>query len=175
MANETLEVLKTRRSIRKYKSTQIPEELLDEILEAGTYAACGMGKQGSMMAVVQDPELVAKLSKMNAEIMGTDSNPFYGAPTVVVVFSDTKRPTHVEDGSLVMGNLLNAAHAVGIDSCWIHRAREVFETEEGKKLKKEWGIPEDYIGVGNCILGYRDCEYPEAAPRKVDYIIRAGR
>ena len=107
--------------------------------------------------------------------MGTDTDPFYGAPTVVVVFSDTKRPTHVEDGSLVMGNLLNAAHAVGIDSCWIHRAREVFETEEGKKMKKEWGIPDDYIGVGNCILGYRDCEYPEAAPRKEDYIIRVGR
>ncbi len=175
MTNETLENLKTRRSIRKYKNTQIPDDLLNAILEAGTYAACGMGKQASMMAVVQNPELVAKISKMNGEIMGTDTDPFYGAPTVIVVFSDTKCPTHVEDGSLVMGNLMNAAHAVGIDSCWIHRAKEVFETEEGKKLKKEWGIPEDYIGVGNCILGYRDCEYPKAAPRKEDYIVKIGK
>lgn len=123
-----------------------------------------------MMVVVRDKELISRISKLNAEIMGTDSDPFYGAPTVVIVFSDTKRPTHVEDGSLVMGNLMNAAHAVGIDSCWIHRAREVFETEEGWKMKEQWGVPADYIGVGNCILGYRDCEYPKAAPRKEDYI-----
>lgn len=168
--NDILNVLKTRRSIRKYKDSQVPEELLKEILEAGTYAASGMGQQASMMVVVQDKELISRISKMNAEIMGTDSDPFYGAPTVVIVFSDTKRPTHVEDGSLVMGNLMNAAHAVGIDSCWIHRAREVFETEEGKKLKEQWGVPKDYVGIGNCILGYRDCEYPAPAPRKKDYI-----
>lgn len=168
--NDILNVLRTRRSIRKYKDRQVPEELLKEILEAGTYAASGMGQQASMMVVVRDKELISRISKLNAEIMGTDSDPFYGAPTVVIVFSDTKRPTHVEDGSLVMGNLMNAAHAVGIDSCWIHRAREVFETEEGRKMKEQWGVPADYIGVGNCILGYRDCEYPKAAPRKEDYI-----
>lgn len=169
--NETLNTLKTRRSIRKYKDQQVPEDLLEKILEAGTYAPSGMGQQASKMVVVRDKGLVSKISKMNAKIMGTDSDPFYGAATVVIVFSDTKRSTHVEDGSLVMGNLMNAAHAVGIDSCWIHRAREVFETEEGKKLKEQWGVPKDYIGIGNCILGYRDCEYPEAAPRKEDYIL----
>lgn len=169
--NDTLNTLKTRRSIRKYKDQQVPEDLLEKILEAGTYAPSGMGQQASKMVVVRDKRLVSKISKMNAKIMGTDTDPFYGATTVVIVFSDTKRPTHVEDGSLVMGNLMNAAHAVGIDSCWIHRAREVFETEEGQKLKEQWGVPEDYIGVGNCILGYRDCEYPEAAPRKEDYIL----
>ncbi len=169
--NDTLNVLKTRRSIRKYKNVQVPEELLQEILEAGTYAPSGMGQQASKIVVVRDKELISKISEMNAAVMGTDTDPFYGASTVVIVFSDTKRPTHVEDGSLIMGNLMNAAHAVGIDSCWIHRAREVFETEEGKKLKKQWGVPADYIGIGNCILGYRDCEYPAAVPRKEDYIL----
>lgn len=171
--NETLKTLKTRRSIRKYKNQLVPKNFLDQILEAGTYAACGMGKQASTMVVVQDPEMVKKLSKMNAEVMGTDSDPFYGAQTVIIVFSDTNRPTHVEDGSLVMGNLMNAAHALGIDSCWIHRAREVFASEEGKKLKEQWGVDKDYIGIGHCILGYRDCEYPDAAPRKENYIIYA--
>lgn len=170
--NETLQTLKTRRSIRKYKNQQVPEELLNQILEAGTYAPSGMGKQSSVMVVVQDSEMVSRLSEMNAKVMGTDSDPFYGAPTVIVVFSDTKRPTHVEDGSLIMGNLMNAAHSVGIDSCWIHRAREVFDSEEGRKIKEQWGIDSDYVGIAHCVLGYRDCEYPKAAPRKETYIIR---
>ena len=109
---------------------------------------------------------------MNAAVMGTNSDPFYGAPTVLIVLADPARPTCVEDGSLVMGNLMLAAHAVGVDSCWIHRAREEFESEEGKALLREWGIPENYIGVGHCILGYRDCAYPDAKPRKENYIVR---
>ena len=172
---ETIQDLKTRRSVKKYRPDQITKNELVQVLEAGMNAPSGMGRQSAVMAVVQDPETLKKLSSLNASIMGVSSDPFYGAPTVIVVLADSTVPTYREDGSLVMGNLLNAAHAVGIDSCWIHRAREVFETEEGKKMKKEWGIPDDYIGVGNCILGYRDCEYPEAAPRKEDYIIRVGR
>lgn len=93
-------------------------------------------------------------------------------PTVIIVFSDSKMGTCVENGSLVMGNLMNAAHALGVDSCWIHRAREVFDSEEGKELKKQWGVPEEYIGVGHCVLGYRDCEYPTAKPRKDGFVIR---
>lgn len=170
MENQVLEVLKNRRSVRKFKSEQISKEQLDAILEAGTYAPTGMGMQSPVMVVIQNPEMIQRLSKMNAKVMGTDSDPFYGAPTVVIVLADSSRGTYVEDGSLVMGNLLNAAHAVGVDSCWIHRAREVFASEEGRALLKEWGIGENYIGIGNCILGYRDCEYPQAKARKDDYI-----
>lgn len=115
---------------------------------------------------------MAKLSRMNAAVMGSKSDPFYGAPTVIIVFSDSKMGTCVENGSLVMGNLMNAAHALGVDSCWIHRAREVFDSEEGKELKKQWGVPEEYVGIGHCVLGYRDCEYPDAKPRKEGFVIR---
>lgn len=171
--NETLKTLKERRSIRKYKKDQISEEQLNQILEAGTYAPTGVGKQSPIMVVVQDEETIKEISKMNAEIMETNTDPFYGAPTVVIVFADKDVWTHVEDGSLVMGNLMNAAHAVGVDSCWIHRAKEVFETQKGKELLKKWGIEGNYVGIGNCILGYRDCEYPEAKARKESYIVRA--
>lgn len=170
--NEVLKCLKERRSVRKYKAEQIKEDELNQILEAGTYAATGMGMQSPIMVVVQDAEMIAKLSKMNAAVMGVNSDPFYGAPTVVIVLADAERGTCVEDGSLVMGNLMNAAYSVGVDSCWIHRAREVFAAEEGKALLKEWGIEGNYIGVGHCLLGYRDCELPQAKPRKENYIYR---
>ena len=170
--NEVLKCLKERRSVRKYKAEQIKDSELNQILEAGTYAATGIGMQSPIMVVVQDSEMIAKLSKMNAAVMGVNSDPFYGAPTVVIVLADAERGTCVEDGSLVMGNLMNAAYAVGVDSCWIHRAREVFATEEGKALLKEWGIEGNYIGVGHCLLGYRDCELPQAKPRKENYIYR---
>ena len=163
--NETIKNLLERRSVRGYKEDLVPEEVLNEILEAGEYAPSGMGQQGTLMVVTQNPELVAKLSKMNADVMGTESDPFYGAPTVVVVFADSNMPTCVENGSLVMGNLMNAAHALGVDSCWIHRAREVFASEEGKALKAEWGVPESYVGIGHCVLGYRYGEYPKAKRR----------
>ena len=171
--NEAINVLKGRRSIRKYKKDQINEDQLNQILEAATYAPTGMGKQSPIMVVVQDEETIKELSKMNAEVTGTNSDPFYGAPTVVVVLADRgSRPTYIEDGSLVMGNLMNAAYAVGVDSCWVHRAKEVFESERGKELLKKWGVEGDYVGIGHCILGYRDCEYPKAKPRKENYIVR---
>lgn len=170
--NETIKNLIERRSVRRYKKDLVPEKTLNEILEAGKYAPSGMGCQGTMMAVIQDPEMVEKLSKMNAAVMGSTSDPFYGAPTVVVVFADSRQGTCVENGSLVMGNLMNAAHALGVDSCWIHRAREVFASPEGEALKKQWGIPESYIGIGNCILGYAAAEYPAAKPRKEGFVVR---
>ncbi len=170
--NEVLKCLKERRSVRKYKKEQVSEEQLAQILEAGTYAATGMGMQSPVMVVVQDPAVIAKLSKLNAAVMGVSSDPFYGAPTVIVVLADRDRGTCVEDGSLVIGNLMNAAYSVGVDSCWIHRAREVFDSGEGKALLKEWGIDGNYIGVGHCILGYRDCELPQAKPRKENYVYR---
>ena len=170
--NETLNTLKTRRSVRAYLPEQVKEEQLQQILEAGTYAPTGMGKQSPVMVVVQDPDTIAYLSKLNAAVMGTTTDPFYGAPTVIVVLADRSRGTCVEDGSLVMGNLMNAAQAVGVNSCWIHRAREVFDSPEGKALLEKWGIHGDYVGVGHCILGYAKGQVPEAKPRKENYIYR---
>ncbi len=174
MTNETLECLKTRRSIRKYQEKQVEEEQLQAILEAATYAPTGAGKQSPVIVVIQDPETIKKISKMNAAVAGMENmDPFYGAPTVAIVLADhTAIPTWQEDAALVAGNLLNAAHSVGVDSCYIFRAKEVFSSEEGLALLKEWGLNENYIGVANCILGYRDCEMPEPAPRKDRYIIR---
>ena len=171
--NETIKTLTERRSVRAYKPDQIPEDVLEQILLAGEYAPSGMGMQSAVMVAVQDPETIRTLSRINAEIMGTDGDPFYGAPTVVVVLADRRRGTCVEDGSLVMGNLMNAAFSLGVDSCWIHRARETYETEEGKALLKKWGLSEDYIGIGNCILGYSDQPLPQPKPRKEGFVIRA--
>ena len=171
--NDTLKTLMERRSVRSYKPDQIPEDVLEQILLAGEYAPSGMGMQSAVMVAVQDPETIRTLSRINAEIMGTDGDPFYGAPTVVVVLADRRRGTCVEDGSLVMGNLMNAAFSLGVDSCWIHRARETYETPEGKALLKKWGLSEDYIGIGNCILGYSDQPLPQPKPRKEGFVIRA--
>lgn len=170
--NETLQTLKNRRSVRAYLPKQIKEEELQQILEAGIYAPTGMGAQSPIMVVVQDKETISYLSKLNAEVMGSTSDPFYGAPTVIIVLADKNRGTCVEDGSLVIGNMMNAAASLGVGSCWIHRAKEVFESSEGKELLKKWGIHGDYIGVGNCILGYADGELPAAKPRKENYIYR---
>ena len=174
MENKVIDSLLSRRSIRSYRPEQIRDEELEAILKAGTYAASGRNRQSAIMIAVQDAQTVALLSKMNAEIMGSNIDPFYGAPTVIVVLADKTVPTHFEDGCLVMGNLMNAAYAVGVDSCWIHRAREEFESEEGKALLREWGVEnaENYVGIGHCILGYRDCEYPAPIPRKENYIYK---
>ena len=169
---DAIECLKERRSVRAYKKEQIKDEQLNIILEAGKFAPTGMGAQSPIMIVVQDEETIKKLSKMNAAIMGVATDPFYGAPTVIVVLADPARPTYVEDGSLVMGNLMNAAYAVGVDSCWIHRAREVFASDEGKALLKKWGVEGNYVGVGHCILGYRENALPSPKPRKENYVYR---
>ena len=171
--NETLRVLRERRSVRKYKAEQIHEEELEAILEAGTWAPSGMNFQTAVMVVVQDAETIAFLSALNAEIMGKpDADPFYGAPTVVVVLADDSKPNWLKDGSLVMGNLMNAAASLGVASCWINRAEELFARPEGKELLRKWGLPETLRGVGNCILGYADGPVPEAKPRKDGYIVR---
>ena len=171
--NETLRVLKERRSVRRYKAEQITEAELNAVLEAGTWAPSAKGLQTSVLVVVQDPETIAYMSRLNAEIQGNPgTDPFYGAPTVVVVLGDGEKLNWLQDGSLVMGNLMNAAHALGLGSCWVHRARQVHETDAGKELLRKWGVPEGYAGVGNCILGYPDGEIPKAAPRKDNFIIR---
>ena len=165
-----MENLLTRRSVRSYKSDMVDRETLDRILRAGTYAATGMNKQAPIIIAVTNREMRDRLSRMNAQIMGTDNDPFYGAPVVLVVLANKAVRTAVYDGSLVMGNLMLAAHELGIGSCWIHRAKEMFETEEGKAILRDLGVEGNYEGVGNCILGYADCPQPEARPRKDNYI-----
>ena len=166
-----LENLKERRSIRKYKPEQITDAHLDAILEAGLYAASGMNTQNSIMVAVRDKETRDLLSKINAEVMDVEMDPFYGAPCVIVVLADPDMPTWIDDGSLVLGNLMNAAHALGLGSCWINRARQTFDRLEGKALLEKWGLPERYRGVGNCILGYAD-EEPALKERLKGRIIK---
>ena len=170
--NETMQTILNRRSCRSYKAEQIREEDLQQILQAGMYAATGRGLQPVKIVVVQDPETIAQLRRMNAEIMGVSTDPFYGAPTVCVILADTDTYTWVEDGSLVLGNMMLAAEAVGAASCWINRARQEFDSPEGKELLKKWGIPERFRGVGHCILGYAAEEPVPARPRKADFIHR---
>ena len=165
------EELLTRRSVRKYTDRQVEDALLDKVLTAGLYAPTGMNNQAPVMVAVRDKETRDKLSRMNAAVMGASGDPFYGAPCVIVVLTDPEKMTWVEDGSLVLGNLMNAAHSLGLGSCWIHRARECFDTPEGKELLRAWGVPENYRGVGNCILGYA-AEEPATKPRKEGRIIK---
>ena len=168
-----MNTLLNRRSIRRYKEDQVPDELLDQVLTAGLYAPTGMNRQNIVMVAVRDKETRDLLSRMNAAVMGSDRDPFYGAPCVIVVLGDPEIYPVVENGSLVLGNLMNAAYAVGLGSCWIHRAKQTFETEEGKALLRKWGLKDNLVGIGNCILGYAD-ESPEAKPRLDGRIVKIG-
>lgn len=166
--NDTIRLMKSRRSIRKFKPDAVPQELLDQIIEAGTYAASGMGKQSPIILQVTNREMRDKIAKANCKIGGWKEgfDPFYGAPAMLIVLAEKDSPHRIYDGSLVMGNLMLAAHALGLGSCWIHRAKEEFETEEGRNLLRSLGITDAYEGIGHCALGYADGELPEAAQRK---------
>ena len=170
--SETLKIIRERRSTKQFKSDPVPAELLQQILEAGTYAATGKGMQAPIMVAVTNPAERDRLSRMNAKILGAPDgyDPFYGAPVVVVVLADRQVSTHVYDGSLVMGNLMLAAEALGVGSCWIHRAKEEFDSPEGKAFLAEHGIVGDYQGIGHRVIGYPDGERRPTAPRKPDYI-----
>ena len=170
--NEIIKAMEERRSIRKFKTDMPAKEDLEQIIEAGLYAANGMGKQATITVAVTNKELRDRLSTINAKIGGWEEgfDPFYGAPVVLIVLADKARPTYVYDGSLVTGNLMLAAHAEGIGSCWIHRAKEEFESAEGKAFLKSLGIEGDYEGIGHCVLGYTDGEEPKAMPRKENYV-----
>ena len=170
--NESIRTLLERRSVRAYKKQPLSEEHLEIILKAGSYAPTAMNRQSPIMVAVTNPEEVALLSKLNAAVMGVDKDPFYGAPTVLVVLADPEVRTWVEDGSLVMGNLMNAAADLGIASCWVHRAKEEFESEEGKAILKKLGIEGEYEGIGNLILGYAAGPAGDPAPRKANYIYK---
>ncbi len=165
-AEEVLEFIKNRRSIRSYKPDMVPDNVIRKIVEAGTYAATGMGRQSPIIIAVTDKTVRDRLSRLNAKIMGKGMDPFYGAPVVLIVLANRSSPTYVYDGSLVMGNLMLAAHAYGLGSCWIHRAKEEFELPEGKEILMDLGIEGDYEGIGHCILGFIEGDYPEAKPRK---------
>lgn len=166
--------LMNRRSVRSYTPDQVPDELLDPVLQAGLYAPSGMNTQGVRLVAVRDRATRDLLSRLNAAVMGSQTDPFYGAPCVVVVLFDPDLyGGWVEDGALALGNMMNAAHALGLGSCWIHRARQVFDSPEGKELLKAWGLPENLRGVGNCILGF-PVKVPEARPRKEGRIVKIG-
>ena len=173
--SQAIDMIKSRRSVRSFKDEMIPRDVLETILEAGTWAATGMNRQSPIILAVTNRQLRDRLSALNAQIlnsMGRDGShdPFYGAPVVLVVLADKNVPTCIHDGSLVMGNLMLAASDLGVGSCWIHRARETFETEEGKAILKALGVEGVYVGVGNCVLGYPQGDMPTAKPRKKNYV-----
>ena len=167
---DTLTTLKTRRSCRAYKPDHVEEDKLNAIIEAGTYAATGMGKQSPIILIIKDQAIRDQLMKLNAAAMGMDIDPFYGAPELLVVLANKAMPTYIYDGSLVMGNMMNAAADLGVASCWVHRAKEEFESKEGKTILKKLGIEGDYEGIGNLILGYASKPAANAAPRKENYV-----
>ena len=170
--NEVLKAIKERRSTKSFKSDMVPMEIIDQICEAGKWAANGKGAQAGMIVAVTDKETRDKLSRLNAAVMGADTDPFYGAPVVLVVLADKSVPTYVYDGSLVMGNLMLAAHSLNVGSCWIHRAKQVFESEEGKEILAALGIEGQWEGIGNCIIGYAD-EEKQPKPRKENWVYKA--
>ena len=171
MDNEVLQALRERRSCRSYKPEQITDDELQAVLEAGTWAPTAMGYQDPWIVAVQNPALLEKISRMNREVWGRDIDPFYGAPTYVLVFASDpeKWKNGVPDGSLVLGNMMLAAHAIGLGSCWINREREMFATDEGRALMAELGLPEGLIGVGALALGYPAAPPREPKPRKENY------
>lgn len=166
--NEVIKAIKERRSVKKYKPDMVLREDIDKIIEAGLYAANGMGKQAVITVAVTNKEMRDKLSALNCKIAGMPegTDPFYGAPVVLIVLADKSCPTCVYDGSLVMGNMMLAAHSLGLGSCWIHRAKQEFEMEEYKKLLAELGVDGEYEGIGHCIVGYADGDARVAAERK---------
>lgn len=167
---DAFEIIKDRRSVKKYTDKAVPRELIEKVCRAGTWAATGMGRQSPIILAVTNKEVRDKLSEINAEVMGAKNDPFYGAPVVLVVLANKAMPTAIYDGSLVMGNMMIEAESLGLGSCWIHRAKEEFETEYGKQLLKELGIEGEYEGIGNLILGYGDGEKPRPKPRKENYV-----
>ena len=167
--NQTVNDIKNRRSIRKYKTECPPAELIDQIIEAGTCAPSGMGQQSAIIIAVTDKAELENLSRLNAQVRSQSGDPFYGAPAILLVLAKSDSPYCVQDGSLVMGNLMNAAYALGLGSCWINRFKEVFELPEGRELLKKWNVHGEYTGVGGCILGY-PAEKREMKPRKDNYV-----
>ncbi len=172
MENETINNLLTRRSVRSFLNKPVEEEKIDIITKAGEYAPTGMNKQSPQIIVIENKEVRDVLSKINADVMGRDVDPYYGAPIIILVLADPNIHTYVQDGSLVLGNMMNAAHALGLGSVWINRVKEMFETEKGKELLSLWGLNPNLVGVGSLALGYIKGDYPKATERKKNYTIK---
>ncbi len=172
MTNETLNVIKSRRSTRTYKTDPVPEKLLDAVLEAGTFAPSGMNKQSPTIVAVTGDRYRREISALNAAVMGVTSDPYYGAPVVVLVLADSNAGTWVEDGSCVLENMMLAAESFGLATVWVHREREMFDSERGKQLLREWGLSETLRGVGSIALGHAAAPAKPAAPRKDGYIVK---
>ncbi len=171
MANDSLTLIKTRRSIRAYKPDAVPADVLARVLEAGTYAPSAMGKQSATIVAVETKAYRDRLTKLNAAVIGKNVDPYYGAPVIVVVLGDGESANYLADGSCVLENLMLAAHAEGLGTVWVNREREIFDSPDGKALLRDWGLPETLRGVGAIALGYAAGPAPEAAPRKENYIV----
>ncbi|HUK76680.1 MAG TPA: nitroreductase [Thermoleophilia bacterium] len=171
--NETMVTLLNRRSIRAFKPEQITDEELNAVLEAGKYAPSGAGQQSALFIVVQQAAARATITRMNQAVNGSDDDPYYGAPTIILVLADPAKVTPLQDASLALGNMFNAAYSLGLGSCWVNRERQMFETDEGKALLTAWGVEGEYVGVGACALGYPAGDHPQAAPRKDGYVVVA--
>jgi nitroreductase len=169
---ELNDIIRNRRSVRRYTEEKVSQEKIDEIIEAGLWAASGMGKQAPVILQIDDRETRDQIAKLNAAVMGMDTDPFYGAPQVLIVLADRNVRTYLYDGSLTMGNMMLKAYELGVSSCWIHRAKEVFETEEGKAILARAGIEGDFEGIGNLIIGYCDGELPAAKERRQGRVFR---
>ena len=170
MENDFLSLIKTRRSVRAYQAEPVPAEALDAVLEAGTYVPTGGGRQSPTIIAITDPKYRQEIAKLNAEVMGSSTDPYYGAPAVVLVLADGGASTFVEDGSCVLENMMLAA--LGLVTVWMHREREIFDSEKGKALLREWKLPETLRGVGAVALGYPAREASQPAARKQNYIVR---
>lgn len=171
--NSIIEAMIARRSVRSFKPDMPPQEMIDEVIKAGTFAASGRNFQSPLIIAVTDREILAQMRELNAQIMGKSNfDPFYGAPVVLIVLADKNRPTYVYDGSLVIGNMMLAAYSLGLGSCWIHRAKEEFETSWGRTLLSDLGIKGDFEGIGHCALGYPVDELPPPPKRKANYVYR---
>ena len=173
--NEIIRAMEERRSVRKFKSDIVPKEVIEQIIEAGLYAASGMGKQSAIVVAVTKKELRDKIAEDNRKIggWGEGFDPFYGAPVILMVLGNKEVPTHVYDGSLMMGNLMLAAHSLGLGSIWIHRAKEELEMDEYKELLKSLGVEGEWEGIGHCAIGYADGSLPAAAARKENRVFWA--
>ncbi|MDE6514829.1 MAG: nitroreductase [Bacteroidales bacterium] len=169
MNTDFIDIIKTRRSCRRYKPDQIDDRALQAVLEAGTYAPTSKGQQSPFIVAVQDPALLKRLARMNADVMGTDTNPYYDAPTYIFVFAPADGRNPVQDGSCVMQNLMLAAHALGLATCWINREREMFATDEGQALMRQWGLPDGLMGIAAVAIGYADGAPDAPKPRKDGY------
>lgn len=169
MDNEIIKALLTRRSVRSYKPQQVTDDELRTVLETGTYAPTAMGRQDPWIVAVQNAELRQELTAMNAKVMGVDSDPYYGAPTIVLVFATKGAHNAVQDASLALGNMMNAAHAIGLGSCWINRELEMFDSAEGRSIMQRLGLPEGLTCVGALSLGYIDKQPAAPKPRKANY------